>query len=1852
MFRLSSVFSTLGWGFGLWLLGCGVSASVYAQANLVMKSWTADLNTAQGAGTPVTFTFEVENKGNKAAGAFDVAFYYGDSTSFSNLTLFATYKVTSLDAGKTTGRVTVVGNLPSNVAWGVRALHYYIDPTRVVPETSDGDNYSNTAPRYSRRITITGLPDIQVEAVRVVPTDQVPNGTIQVGYRLYNAGYSRVTTYFDTYFYDSVDNRFQSTTDKYLGQYQRLSSLNARTHWPSSTGYSYRTFKVPANAAVGDRYVVVRSDATSRIVNEISETNNYGYLQYKVVSQKPELSLTLFSAATTVNGYNEQRTITYTAKNSGTAASGDFNISFYYGNSTSTSGLVLLGTTTVKSLDPGKDTGRVGYTITMPDASVYGTRYLHYFVDSGGKVSEINETNNRSYRAISVRGLPNLQVTALSAAPTTQVPSGELRMNFTVSNWNKTGATRNTVETTLRFYYSADASLNTRVDTYIGQLNIPAIWTGKSYSGAYTVKLPNNAAVGARYIFAYADIANKQRESVENDNFKSTPVTVGRAIGDLEMATWNAPATSDGAGKVVPIAFTIRNRGNADTTPHSVAFHYGDSTTRSGLALLGTAQVPTLRAGQTHQATINVTLPGVVLLGKRAIHYTIDNKAEVSESSETNNVGSRTLTITGKPNLQVEALSVTPLQQTAGGDVRVVYRVVNKGLSRASANTQAQVYVSNDATLTPADTALRTLPVTPLAVGETYPQGQPGTVSVTLPSNLGVGKVYVGVLADQLDAVDETSETDNGKSVEVAIVANVPDLTVGTWSIQPTTATGSGDAVSVTFTVKNTGKADAGAFSVAFFYGDTTARTNLSLLGQANVAGLKAGATSASATVSLTLPKEVLTGQRYVHLSIDPSDQVGEFTESNNNAFLPLTLTGKPNLKIDTYSVSPSQQVPGGKVTITYRVTNDGKTKVGATKLGVYLSADSNIDAKDTLLASMTLPALDSGASHPASGLLTLTVTLPSTLQTGTPQTLGIWADHDFKIAETTETDNIKSSLLTIVSTISDLVMASLAINPTQTSGSKNLVTVEYRIQNVGTQDAVGFDVSFYYGDTDQPQSLVLLGTDSIRRVDAQTTDSKRSLSLTLPASVKNGERFVHFWIDSKVVINEKDETNNRGSTKLSLTGLPNLQVSTYTVQPLTQDQGKDIQFTYRIYNAGVTQSEETTVQIALVQGTYTKVLWQEKASALDSQAFDPSTGNKTMTLRLPQGLPAGTYDLTFSVDPDNKIKELLETDNAKKVSFVVKPGKPDLKPVAVSVQPNQQKATQSVTVDYKIQNLMKTDAASFRVGLYFSADAQFDSSDTLMHTFNVSGIKGEQEAQGKETFTLPSTLVGGKGALFLVVNDDKKLLELDDTNNALSTALEVYVDKDKDGVYSDTDCNDNDNTVYPGAPELCDGKDNNCNQKIDDDPRCVCKTTDPPRPCYSGGNECQKQQDGSYQCQGLCKPGKQSCIGGQWGNCVGETKPEQELCDGKDNNCDGKVDENLTRQCFSGKAGCTLFQDGFYRCDGPCRAGLQNCSNGAWGVCVGDTTPTQEVCDGKDNDCDGQVDNQVASSQSLERPCQSSCGPGVEVCLQTGQWGACVPAQPCERNPDGPSDGGSSDGPPPDADCYLLGCPLDQICQKGQCVNDPCRGVQCNNDEFCREGSCVLSCNCTSCQKGEVCVNGSCKSDPCAGVSCSSGEVCDPQTSNCVEDRCATVNCGVGQVCKSGTCVDDPCTYINCPQGQVCRNGQCVGSNCPTESAEEEPAVTESISESAPKEFTQDAGVTKPEEPTSAVEDEPAAETTSVVDKNNTPEPAVNTELPPVPEGCGCQQQPNAPLFWMLLMMAIGWAGVRRWKIKGRLAD
>jgi hypothetical protein len=154
-------------------------------------------------------------------------------------------------------------------------------------------------------------------------------------------------------------------------------------------------------------------------------------------------------------------------------------------------------------------------------------------------------------------------------------------------------------------------------------------------------------------------------------------------------------------------------------------------------------------------------------------------------------------------------------------------------------------------------------------------------------------------------------------------------------------------------------------------------------------------------------------------------------------------------------------------------------------------------------------------------------------------------------------------------------------------------------------------------------------------------------------------------------------------------------------------------------------------------------------------------------------------------------------------------------------------------------------------------------------------------------------------------------------------------------------DCDDTRDDVNPQAPEVCDNADNDCDRLIDDTP------TDANLPCDTGF-------------LGACAAGRTVCGAGLI-SCEAELTATDEVCDDRDNDCDGAIDEDLggaaiSRTCYDGPEG-TLDQ-------GACRAGVQTCTNGAFTACVGSVLPAPESCDGNDNDCDGSVDEDGGASQ------------------------------------------------------------------------------------------------------------------------------------------------------------------------------------------------------------------------------------------------------------------------------------------------
>lgn len=179
----------------------------------------------------------------------------------------------------------------------------------------------------------------------------------------------------------------------------------------------------------------------------------------------------------------------------------------------------------------------------------------------------------------------------------------------------------------------------------------------------------------------------------------------------------------------------------------------------------------------------------------------------------------------------------------------------------------------------------------------------------------------------------------------------------------------------------------------------------------------------------------------------------------------------------------------------------------------------------------------------------------------------------------------------------------------------------------------------------------------------------------------------------------------------------------------------------------------------------------------------------------------------------------------------------------------------------------------------------------------------------------------------------------------------------DDDGVATcGTDCDDTRSTVSPRSPEVCDGFDNNCDDEVDEG---VLRTFYPDADGDGYGNPAGTTAEGCTPPEGYVEDDS---------DCDDSSRSinpaAAEVCDDVDNNCDGVTDVTggVACPCVIGETrGCGEPDGaGDFIGEGECVVGTQRCIEGLWSECIGDVRPTFEECNGRDDDCDGAIDDEV----------------------------------------------------------------------------------------------------------------------------------------------------------------------------------------------------------------------------------------------------------------------------------------------------
>ena len=418
------------------------------------------------------------------------------------------------------------------------------------------------------------------------------------------------------------------------------------------------------------------------------------------------------------------------------------------------------------------------------------------------------------------------------------------------------------------------------------------------------------------------------------------------------------------------------------------------------------------------------------------------------------------------------------------------------------------------------------------------------------------------------------------------------------------------------------------------------------------------------------------------------------------------------------------------------------------------------------------------------------------------------------------------------------------------------------------------------------------------------------------------------------------------------------------------------------------------------------------------------------------------------------------------------------------------------------------------------------------------------------------------------------------------------------------------------------------CTDRLDND--CDGKTDGADGDCVCSPGETQKCYTGPMGTagKGICSEGTQKCDGGQWGACEGDTTPEEsDTCgDGVDNDCDGEADNDCTCN-FEGKAegvckgvepepngdcpqpagwemptdneaqcdskdndcdgatdeGCGCNYDG--KSDGVCGEATRD-ENGECQKPMGYEQPTDEEshCDGQDNDCDGERDEDCDCSPPNTKSCYTGrsgtagtgiCKSGTLTCQQDGTWTACQgettpkSKESCNQKDDD-CDGTTDEGCPCDYNGHATGvCANSTRNSQGNCTQ-PSDWIamtgdekpECDNKDNDCDGDTDEQCECVNqntqscgtdkgiCSSGtQTCTGGTWGN--CMGNTTGSSEVCEgskdedcdgntDENCNCTNGTSTSCYTGPGGTKGTGICHGGMKT---CAMGQW---GSCMNQQTP----------------------------------------------------------------------------------------------------------
>jgi subtilase family serine protease len=1025
---------------------------------------------------------------------------------------------------------------------------------------------------------------------------------------------------------------------------------------------------------------------------------------------------------------------------------------------------VLLGNTVGYTLPVGQYSSRYT-TLTVPTTTTAGSYYVLFVADYQNQVPESNEANNVSAVSLTVTP-PSIDLTIQQAAVTPQntAPGTPLNMSCYIANQGNAVANSSSVG----FYFSTDAVLDAADQLLTSQYGT-SLFAGYTQSRYGTAAVPTGTAPGTYYILFVADYQSQVGETNENNNVSAVSFTVSPPGVDLVIQQEYLYPSSTVAGNSIQANCTIFNQGNMLATSSTAGFYLSTNQTFDASdVLLNTTTGNALPANLGSYRSVYPVVPVGTAPGTYYVLFVADPANAVTETNETNNVRSLMLTVVAPTiDLTIQSAYLTPTSLAPGGVTSASCYLYNQGNALANSATVGY-YLSTNQVLDANDVLLNN------TTGTLYGGGYSSRyINLTVPTNTPVGTYYVLFVADYLNQVPETIETNNMATALLQVVAPGIDLLPTQPYVSPFTSA-PGNTISTNCYMQNLGNSAAASSTLGYYLSTNQVLDASDVLLLTSPGGILAANQYASRYDSPLIPANTAPGNYYVLFVADPANVVAETNENNNVVGVQLLLVAPGvDLTISQPYLSPTSVAPGATLYTNCYIQNLGNSVAASSTIGYYLSTNQVLDASDVLMRTTLGPALPANQYSYRSD----SPVVPLGTAPGNYYVLFV-ADPANAVSETNENNNVTSTALLVIAPGIDLQTLQPYVSPTSVTPGFSVSGSCY-IQNAGNTLATSSTVGFYLS-TNQTLDIndVLLNTTTGFSLGASQS-SFRSASLLIPAGTTAGNYYVLFVADPTNVVAETNENNNVSALPLTVLGpftgtvVPAAGTATVTTCSATiYDNGG--YGSYAPYSSGSLTILPATAG-ALVQLTFNSF---GTISSYDYVRIYDGTTTTAPLLATYSG-----YQIPLPVTASNAAGALT-------VQFVTSSGSTgpgfdatvncvtaplsDLLLTQIGASPSTVPTGGNLSVSATIANQGGGPAASSAVGYYLSTNQVLDANDRLLGTSAGTSLGVNLDANRQLTVAVPTTVAPGPYYVLFVADPANVVAETNETNNMAALAVTV----------------------------------------------------------------------------------------------------------------------------------------------------------------------------------------------------------------------------------------------------------------------------------------------------------------------------------------------------------------------------------------------------------------------------------------------------------------------------------------------